>query len=406
MALPKDEHNNEGEGRNDEQPKKKGLAAIKKESSSKSPIVVPPVIPAEDKKEKKKKKLSPAIVIPGVSVLVVGGLVGGLFLFNADTKEEVEQQEFGDSEIAKYKDVPDSESQSSSSPVDLPEYAFTNWEDSVGEDLNAWQAHVDGQSSDDVVIPEGFLGDGSGLEDTPNEDWDGTGHSVAWDSELHRPVSEWDKNPESAPPGGLLRQHIEDLMRKEFPAIRNAASQYPSRAEGYVNNPDQVYLPDGSYNPMYSFVLSEDIEFFFGHSVQRLLNPLYGDWVDLTLGLDNKNSTIAQRKFGDMFSSDYFAENIKDNNISALPILANWDNQSYEDFGREWYGEMEDVKIVFQDGTEVFDATIDVKYSRFASNGSVDEKKGILTLTASPNYESPEDTNNRYVITNAKLSMK
>lgn len=400
MALPKNNNNHDGQ---EEQPQKKGLAALKSDSAS-TPKTKPVVKPQKPEKQEKKKKLSPAVVIPGVSVVLVGGLVGGLFLYNATEEEEVQQQEYGDSSIAQYEDET-SNSQSSLSPVDLPEYAQTVWEDSVGDDLEEWQNYAVSQGTDDIEIPEGFLGDGSGLADQPDENWDGEGYEVEWNNEHQRPMTEWDKNPENAPPGMLSRMSIEDQMRQN-PRIRSAASQYPSRAEGYMNNPDQVYLEDGSLNPMYSFVLSEDIEFFFGHTIQRLINPLYGGWSDLTLGIDNKNSAMAQRYFWDIFSSDWFEENIQENDITALPILANWDNEPYEEYGREWYGEMEDVQIIFREDSDVFDATIDVKYSRYAMNGSVEEKKGVLEITASPNYESPEDINNRYVITDAKLSMK
>lgn len=405
MTLPKDNSNHDEK---DEQPQKRGLAALKSDSAStksKKPLAEKKKPVNNKTEEKKKKKLSPAIVIPSVSALVVGGLVGGIFWYNATEEEVGEQQEYGDSSIAQYEDERESNSRSSLSPVELPDYAVTTWEESVGDDLSEWQNHAVSQGTDDIKIPDGFLGDGSGLEDEPDADWDGEGYEAQWNTEHNRPMTEWDKNPESAPPGLLSRMSIEDQMRQN-PRIRSAASQYPSRAEGYMNNPDQVYLEDGSLNPMYSFVLSEDIEFFFGHTVQRLLNPLYGGWTSLTLGIDNKNINIAQRHFGDMFSSDWFEENLKENDISALPVFANWENESYEEFGREWYGEMDDVQIIFREDSDVFDATIDVKYSRYSQNGSVEEKRGVLKLTATPNYESPEDTNNRYVITDAKLSLK
>jgi len=417
MAIPK--RNEDGENKDTEQDKR-DLSAIKKRSdiptlsnnasnkkTDKTPFSTKQKKNSSKKnksKDKEKKKISPMIWIPTAAVLSVGAIISGVFYFNAEEPEVIEKKESGDTNVANWENEDEGGNMDSSSPVELADYQSNPWQESVGEDLTKWQNYTDTQTDEDFELPEGLVGDGSGMDDDPGEDWDGTGHSVDWNSEKNRPATPWDDDPESAPDGILARQHIEDLMR-ENSDIRSAANKFPSRASGYTNNLNQEKLEDGSDNPAYSFLLSEDVEFFFGHSVERLINPLYGEWTNLTLDLDNKNERTAKLTFDDMFSVDWFNDNISDDDISALPILGNWDNQSVDKFGREWYGEIKNVDITFEDDSDRFTTDIKVEYQRYTDDGDTEKKNGTLTLTAHPNYEDPDDINNRYVIVESKLSM-
>lgn len=245
-------------------------------------------------------------------------------------------------------------------------------------------------------LPEDSVSGNAGEENPEDSDTTG-GYGHSWNYEEVDP-NDFSWNNSDA------RYYIEQTQRE---LVQDISFAFPSRAAGFTNNPEHYTLEGGSYNPMYSYVLAEDVEYFFGHHLQRLLNPLYGGWWHAQLGNDFESRTVNAGEFVDMFTESYWEDNIVEGDVSNLPIYADWDGDNFG--GREltdgprWFGEIESMENSVNEDT--ITSVIEVEYTSFNANGGRENSNGTLELTIVPNPDEGASVNNRLVISEASLTI-
>lgn len=104
----------------------------------------------------------------------------------------------------------------------------------------------------------------------------------------------------------------------------------------HTNDPDEKTI-DGVLNPYYSYTLKEDYEKAYVTYLQRLINPVFGEWITPLVAPDNQeniNTPASLKennvflKLKDVFSHDWWDEHIVEGeDYSKLPILADWDKE-------------------------------------------------------------------------------
>ena len=87
-------------------------------------------------------------------------------------------------------------------------------------------------------------------------------------------------------------------------------------------------------NPDYSYITSENTIPVIVDDMERLVNPVYGQWTGMQqidrVDVNGNASSVAYYKLGDMFSQQVAAE--MDDESSArqvLPLYADWDRDYY-----------------------------------------------------------------------------
>lgn len=280
-------------------------------------------------------------------------------------------------------------------PVDIDEYLKTGYNSVENTSFtNAWE--------DEYLDPNGWQ---------PLETEDGVIEFDDWDVEANAPsdprrdLSPGDEGYEDAM-GWIYRDNAEQEYRHGY--IGDIAQNWPAREMGYTNNPDREVDDDGMPNPWYSYVLAEDVQWFFGNNLQRIINPVYGGWF-----YDHENpQDMDTSVFRELFTEGWWEENIEDGDASNLPIFADWNNDSYG--GQEvgtygWFGEVVDSNVEVvpdEEGYSVINATLDLEYSALSSGGDTITREAQLDIQVIPNQEDTDDINNRFLISNAQLTVE
>lgn len=236
----------------------------------------------------------------------------------------------------------------------------------------------------------------------------------------------------------LINEDNEKVILKDaqnIPGFYNSVSWMPSGIKGnwegadepYTNNISEIYLKDkaGRYtknkNPKYKYALKEDYEKAYLLSIQRLINPTFGEWV-FAQRSDNKTlrNDTTFNVLKDMFHEDWWNENVKEGeDYSKLPILVDW-NQ--DDFGGlefaeripgrygTFFGAIDesgDKKVqssvlgTNDKGVNIIEVTTPVKYSAFGRDDKIINKYGTIKLT----FGSSDTSHNPIIITSVEFSI-
>lgn len=105
-------------------------------------------------------------------------------------------------------------------------------------------------------------------------------------------------------------------------------SVYPSVAEGFTSDPNSMYDEDGLPNIYYSTATKEDIKFLVIQYLNRLYNPVFGNWTEYQYGKDYKTSEMSDQIYGDMFTDDYIEKN-----KTNMPFYT---DREGNDYGLKW----------------------------------------------------------------------
>lgn len=184
----------------------------------------------------------------------------------------------------------------------------------------------------------------------------------------------------------------------------NMSGSLPGEKDGFTSDRTQQLTSDGNINPYYVPVTSDDLNETFGNYINRLLNPVFGGW-DSFQNMDNRDVSgryyPADMLFGDMFTSEWWNNNITESNYSALPILVNRWGENYGGHDLDYrangvfFGNITDVSLadVFErnvDGTILmsYKIRVNVDYIAQLANGEKLVKKGVTTLTLETNPHS------------------
>lgn len=112
-----------------------------------------------------------------------------------------------------------------------------------------------------------------------------------------------------------------------------------------TNDQDKVYNEDGSLNDNFTYITQDDITTTVRDDIERLINPVYGEWsslqnpdrMDWTQGADKAHLDVnSWNRLADMFTYDNRNMLKNDNESDArsvVPLYADWDKNQY---GGEW----------------------------------------------------------------------
>lgn len=195
-----------------------------------------------------------------------------------------------------------------------------------------------------------------------------------------------------------------------------AQSSLPLEAAGFTSDDAQMFLEDGTPNPMYSYWTAESFTREAGMSIERLLNPTFGGWSKYQYGSINDPAGMdVEGIFGGMFSNDFIKQNASNSPASYLPIYADWEKNDYGN-GKllsspapRWYGQASNVVIDFSYDTKTYqykaDYSADITYVAYDRSGGKLEKTGKLVLTFVANPNGDAGTGGKVLIDKASLSL-
>lgn len=233
------------------------------------------------------------------------------------------------------------------------------------------------------------------------------------------------------------QEGIEELV---YESLRNNASSFsrgvawmPTGKESQydtdelappsTNDVEQRYIiEDGDEveNPEFSYALQEDYEKAFMIYSEMFLNPVFGDWMGHVSGDSPKASTIEYSQFRELFTHEWWEDNIENKDISSLPIMAEWDDSEWNyNFNKD-----EDYKLFFGRIIESDDSTIEieevghddenqpilktitpVEYFAFDKDNKVFSIKGELEMTLQSNVDDFGSLN-RVILNDVSLNIK
>lgn len=174
----------------------------------------------------------------------------------------------------------------------------------------------------------------------------------------------------------------------------NMISNYPSAKDGYTSEASKEIINDKP-NLYYTTATQEDIRFYTLSYINRIINPIYGSWVEFQHG-DSYGTEIPKSIYEDMFSDNFIKNN-------ELPFKIDKNKNQY---GLDWNdnviykttdGEIKPMKLMprwIGTITSIDDMTVDNKLSSFVI-------KGKYTLTA---YTTQGEVKENYSFT-TKMSV-
>lgn len=189
----------------------------------------------------------------------------------------------------------------------------------------------------------------------------------------------------------------------------NFSSGMPSSSQGFTDDVNKASNADGTPNMNYSYQSKENLEYNFGLYMNRLLNPVFGEWNGVLMGPE-RETYFPENVFKDMFTNEWWEANITPNDHSKLPIYVDWANDNYGGLSVEdhWYGEVVLLTATSQadsenQGVDV-DITAEIKFTNTDKNGKLLERTGILKLQLVDNVDS-YDLEHRNLINKASLTI-
>jgi hypothetical protein len=201
-----------------------------------------------------------------------------------------------------------------------------------------------------------------------------------------------------------------------IPGVFDGLQNLPSREAGFTDNPDESTLEDGSLNPMYSYWTLEGFNESVNHTLQRFVNPLFGNWelyqYASSKDLVNDPNQLPLR-FRDVYDLNYL-DSMKDKPVKDwLPVYADWAGNNYglsdklvAEPGPRWMGKLENVNTVFNyeatTQTYLVNVEADVKYEVWTKDQEALTKTGKITFDVIPGEPG---SGSKYLITNSKLEV-
>lgn len=191
-------------------------------------------------------------------------------------------------------------------------------------------------------------------------------------------------------------------------------SMMPSKAANpaLTDDPAKAFNADGTVNPNYSYVTADNTIPVIVDDMERLVNPVYGQWTGMQqidrVDVNGNANSVAYYKLGNMFSQQVAAE--MDDESSArqvLPLYADWD--------RDYYGGKYSMKLntdpiigvinnydcVFNVQGNVEDTitcSANVTYSGQVKGKTITEDK-TLKLNYKVNYDETSYSSRRILLT-------
>lgn len=185
----------------------------------------------------------------------------------------------------------------------------------------------------------------------------------------------------------------------------------PARSNGFTDDIDKVRLEDGTLNPQYSYWTLEGFNDSVFFNLQRMVNPVFGNWV--WAQMPEFDLETSRDLFKKVYDPEWFFNNSGEKPQAEWnPIFADWNNDDYgmtgsflEPDGPRWMGVVESVEVVLNFDNEKqeysADVTANVKYSSWGkTQDTVLEKNGTIAFKVVSGDET-----DKYMIKDSKLTI-
>ena len=254
-------------------------------------------------------------------------------------------------------------------------------------------------------------------------------YSQDWDFDYPVEIQPWAREEFS---NNFFKKEEEILKyTSSIEGLQTALIQIPSKntnihtkdgqsSNKYTSNANERFLENGQENKYYRHALREDYEMAFAMISQRLINPLFGEWVFAQKADFSLKDNAQYEALKDMFDENWWNKTVSSNDYSKLPILVDWTGSEWNDIGLAdridgqygtFYGAIEESKErkivsksvgVDEFGQRVVKLEVPVTYYAFRKNGGTIQKKGTLHFS----LKSSQNTMNqdfKVIATDAKL---
>lgn len=266
---------------------------------------------------------------------------------------------------------------------------------------------IDTTSYEEPQNTGGVDGDFSGVE----EFWakDGKYFPVEMDDWEKKPIAETDAPNKD-------RDSILNTVLNSSSDLHSASSTLPSEASGFTSNQDEAVLDDGLPNPQYSYWTAELFQVEAHSSIERLINPVYGDWERFQYSAFDAGRKFDPSIFNDIFTQRFIEENSGKQPREYLPVFADWEANDYGESrllgngGPRWFGKIENstTDFIYDDKKGAYTAKFkgNVVFTAWTKDEKKLTRKGTLELTFVPNDDSSPNSPYRVLIDQARLSME
>lgn len=194
--------------------------------------------------------------------------------------------------------------------------------------------------------------------------------------------------------------------------LDSSAGILPSEAAGFTSDESQIFLEDGSLNPMYSFWTKEVFVGQTGIILEKFLNPTYGLWESYQgKGMD-PNSIDPKELFQGVFTKRLLEEG---GAVSGwLPIYADWNGNNYgrndlPDSGPRWFGEIVSsiTEFTWDEEIDQYSAqfTGEVRFVSYTSDGKKISQDGTLSLKFVANPSGERGDGGKVLVDQANLTI-
>ena len=139
------------------------------------------------------------------------------------------------------------------------------------------------------------------------------------------PLPDWAKKHYSTLNEDETNQMLTSLDNGIF---GNLIQSIPSVNEGYTSDKLKMLDEEGFPNLYYTTFTQEEVKSEIIVYLNRIINPIFGGYIDFQYGTENKPEDINPLVYSDMFTEDYLTKH--KNNI---PLLVDKDKNN---FGYEW----------------------------------------------------------------------
>ena len=198
-------------------------------------------------------------------------------------------------------------------------------------------------------------------------------------------------------------------------APSNIMTSLPSESlnPSLTDDESKAYNSDGTFNTNYSYLTAENVSSQVMDDIERIINPIYGNWSDL-----QKSNTINRIAypidvFNDMFAPDYIDSVSTATTATAqgiLPLVADWDANDYNGAYKNHalyssiIGTMRSLSCDYAiKGTtdDRITCTADITYHVPLDDSSTTDISKNLIITYQPNYDL-SDSSRRILIDSVK----
>lgn len=198
-------------------------------------------------------------------------------------------------------------------------------------------------------------------------------------------------------------------------ADANAYAAFPMNSD-YTDDITKAFNDDGTVNQKYSYLTADNVIPVIQDDIQRLINPVYGNWTSMQSyfadgeGIDINGKAVSQAwmNLADMFSKDVSLSTVDDAH-KAMNLYADWNNDSYD--GKYTYKTSSTPIVGSVTGqdctyniqgvtTDSIDCTVNVRYGTYLTTQKdpVYEDK-TMVLHYKVNYDEQLNSDRRILLT-------